>query len=431
MSAVHATETLAPPPQFSPAALAPAVRTLAAAVASARSYGPLRACTPAQAPVIRRAAEVDRRVLPRWQRAGDSIHEWAAPGDYTGLVAWSTRVHWLDVIAPAAIKLRPEPLERHRVSEQMFLHWCDTVSLYAHRRTGRRCIVRPDRLAELMGCAKRTVQRCQKAAEDLGLYVVVIPGRMLTEAECHAARACGSRQRGLSNDAALVVPDWLRHEISMSDFKAKKSHVTPTSGRYRSSFNLTVNRSFTQRSARKSEPTPSARQHQQTRRKPTPAAPRRSGRVYDPAALELARDLVQHLPWLTGVAPGRLETSLRRFVRCRVPWTALDLVSAINVRNQRLSLASMTRSKVRQPLGLLASYLRDLDVQADHPLGPDYIPDPARPRRTSLSSIQQANAARRVAAGAADADTAAAAITAIRAELESLRHDRGGPRPRS
>ncbi len=430
LEAATAPVPLPVPSPAPPGALA-AVRRLEHAVHTARSYGPLRSCTPPQAPMILLAAEVDRRVLPRWQRGGDGHHEWASAKDYLGLPGWTSRQHWLDVVVPAALRLRGESLERRQVSEHMFLQWCDAVSLHAHRRTGRRCIVRPDRLAELMGVAKRSVQRCQKAAEDLGLYVVVVPGRMLTEAEVRVCRVQGSRQRGLSNDAALVVPGWLHHEISMPDFVAEKSHVTPTSGKYRSSLKVTTISSFTQRSAGDTEPTTSARRQQRGRRGasasqgPPSGSKSRSRRVYDTEALALARELVLRLPWLAGTAPGRLEPSLRRFVKCRAPWTAGDLVTAIDARNRRLGRASMTREVVRQPLGLLATYLRDLDVDADHPLGPDYIPDPARPRRPLLSHTQVANQARaeaaRTRAQVATPEHAAAAVAAIRSQLRAAR----------
>jgi hypothetical protein len=318
------------------------------------------------------------------------------------------------------------------------LTWCDTVSLYAHRRTGRRCIVRPDRLAELMGVSKRTVQRCQKVAEDLGLYVVIVAGRMLTFEEVRACREHGSRQRGLSNDASLVVPSWLSSKIAMPEFRDQNSNVTPTSGRYRSAFKLTVISSFTERSAGRTEPTPSARQQTKSRSGPQRASKRLRGhqnvstgpvqrrrRVYDHQALELAHELVLRLPWLSGIAPGRLEPSLRRFTNCRAPWTAADVCTAIDARNRRLSRAAMTKDIVRSPLGLLATYLRDLDPDADHPLGPDYVPDPAKPRRTALSRVQEANR-QRVEAAHMRRETASpeardAAVAAIRADLRSRR----------
>lgn len=113
-----------------------------------------------------------------------------------------------------------------------------------------------------------------------------------------------------------------------------------------------------------------------------------SGRVYDPKALELARDLVEELSWLRGTAPGRLEPVLRRFVNCRLAWTAGDINEAINQANQRLGRASMTHTLVKHPPGLLAKYLRDFDPDNDHPR---FWYDPTAPREPALSPVQLAN----------------------------------------
>lgn len=419
----------------------------------ARGFGRLRRAAFDQAPTIRVAAAVDRRVLPRWQRDGDGHHEWAHPGAYREVTSWSSRVQWLDVVVPTAIRLRPDVLEQHHVSAEMLQHWADTVSLFAHRTSGRRCIVRPDRLAELMQCAKRTVQRCQKAAEELGLYVIVTPGRMLTEEEVRRVRERGSRQRGLSNDAALAVPAWLQSEILSRRSAHSKSDVTPTSGRALSPFRLTPVVPLEPRSAGETEPPSAARQQRRgpgappralrAPERPSGAAERPSRgrttpqrgprRVYDPDALQLARDLVGSLQWLTGVSPGRLEPGLRRFVRCRVPWSVLDIITAIDASNRRNGRAAMTRSRVKHPVGLLAKYLRDFDADADHPLGPDYRPDPTRPRRTALSPVQVANVQRledaRARRAAADPARAQEHAQAARDAIRAARPDPENPDP--
>jgi hypothetical protein len=120
--------------------------------------------------------------------------------------------------------------------------------------------------------------------------------------------------------------------------------------------------------------------------------------VYDPDALQLAVQLRWTLPWLRTASPGRLEPGLRRFVRCRLPWTARDLVDAIDTLNSRLGRASMTTGLIRHPAGLLASYLRGLDVDADHPRGGDL--DPSLDRPEPLSATQRANRQRRAEATA-------------------------------
>ncbi|GAB3266950.1 hypothetical protein GCM10027425_33490 [Alteromonas gracilis] len=361
-------------------------------VGLARSYGPLRAVSEHQAPVVRLAARHDRGVLPRWQRGGDGVHEFAEPGEYVGHRAWTSREHWLGRVVPAAIAAAPEVLRELHVSERLLHAWAEGISLYAHTRTGRRCIVRPDRLAELIGYDKRSVQRAQKAATLLGLYVVIRHGRMLTMDEVVQARQSGSRQRGLSNEAALVVPAHLTQTT-----RPRRLHprlVTPTSGRNRHPSKLTVTSSFT-RFARKNEPPPAAQQ--QPKRaipvEPTSATdPGRATRRYDAAALDLARDLVRHISWLQGVAPGRLEPMLRRFANASTPWTASDVVAAVEAMDRRLGRASMTRSLAHHPVGLLASYLRTFDAQADHP-HPDIDPTAERPSApTRQQRINQARA---------------------------------------
>jgi len=352
-----------------------------ALLAVARSFGRLRRCEPAQAPVLRLAAEYDRDVLPRWQRGGEGVHEAAAPAAYAGTLAWRSRAHWLDVVVPAAIAARPELLAGVQgatawsVSPEKLLHYLRTVSLYAHATTGRRCIVRPDRLAELMEVTKPTVQRCQKAAEALGLYVVVTPGRMLTAEETYRARAQGSRQRGLSNEAALVVPAWLDKAAAWAAQPVPSgSNVTPTSGGMRHPGILAVDGSFGPGSAGgeggADSVGPATTREGAARGvagRPTVAPQRRRRRSYDPGALELARSATEAIPWLQGTPAGRIEPALRRFASCRQPWTAGDLADALDLVNKRLSRASMTRDRVRHPAALLAAYLRDLDPDADHP----------------------------------------------------------------
>lgn len=438
-------------------------------VGLARSFGPLRAVNDAQAPVVRAAAELDRTVVPRWQRFGDGVHEWVHPQAYargrtwvrlatpvvdlsgrkqwrgevwTGRahLAWATRRHWLEVVVPEAVRAHPEALHTRRgtVKPDKLLLWARTISLHAHERTGRRCIVRVDRLAELMGVSKSTVQRCQAAAEALGIYVVLSPGRMLTETETYTARSQGSYQRGLANDAALVVPRDLASTLP----------DTPTSGRYRNLKKVPVSSSFStqQRFAGEAEPPPAARSHLETRdqpaqpgsdrpskapqRPPGPAG-RPPGRSYDPEALQLARSLSDVLPWLAGVPAGRLEPALRRFVRCRQPWTAHDVTAAIDQVNTRLGRASMTRDLVRQPWALLAAYLRGLDPDADHPRHDPYFDPTTAPELVSRTRYRnrvliEINRASPAGTTPGHADAAIAAIRDDLAHRRDRRHKQLG-----
>ena len=477
---------------------APAVdlTDLRAVLALARSYGPLRAVDPDQAPVIRVATEHDRRFRPRWQRGGEGIHEHAEPSAYSsGLtwtrtpavrsigpngagwrsdrvavrtgrphVNWRNRRHWLDVVVPAAIAARPEALvtPRGRVSAKRVLEWATEVSKFAHESTGRRCIVRVDRLAELMGVTKSTVQRCQAAAEALGLYVVVVPGRMLTEDETYAARRSGSRQRGLANDAALVIPSHLDREALQGPLPARRRPVdnsgtrrrlqavptppetendTPTSGSYGTPHISPLRSSFGGRKRFAGGQEPASPAHLEGE----PGNPDRYGharrgkgseqggsgprsarrRVYDPQALQVARDLVAALSWLSGVEPGRLEPMLRRFARC-VPlaWTAADIVAAIDAANRTQGRASMTADLVRAPVGLLAAYLRERHLDHDHPragrAGADQSPRPVESAR-QLENRLLLEAHRHGAGAGQTPEVRAGALRLIRGDLDARR----------
>lgn len=166
------------------------------------------------------------------------------------------------------------------------------------------------------------------------------------------------------------------------------------------------------------------------------SAAARTRRVYDPVALETARELVELLPWLAGVRPGRIETMLRRFVNASLPWTARDVVTAIDQLNKRLGRASMTRDVVKAPVALLASYLRGLELEADHPrldLAEEISAGAARGeafsqrRRDNLALLERVREARAAGRDLAEvlspATTAAAAAkaSAIRDELAARR----------
>lgn len=444
-------------------------------VAVARTYGPLRAVTPEQAPVIRAAVEHDRSLLPRWQRRGDGVHEWAEPHHYARgrmwvragrlgrdvsghvhwreetfteapHVNWRTREHWLEVVVTAAIKLRPQALATRRgtVTAERFRDYCRQLSIHGHPGTGRRCIVRVDRLAELLGVSKSTVQRCQATAEDLGLVVVMVPARMLNMDETLRARQSGSAQRGLANDLALVIPDWLpRGAINRAPIiPVQNSHDTPTMRYPGAVEHLQQRGSFgpNTRSARRKEPAPPAPHQPETVEsaadRPQAASrnantdwKRPSGRSYDPHAMAVARELVDQLPWLRGVQPGRLEPALRRFVRCRRPWAARDVTAAIDDANQRLRRASMTQTLVKNPPALLAKYLRDFDPDADHPRA---WMDLDAFNREPVSQIQARNRVlleihRDGGSGVADTETRTATAATIRDDLAARRAARHNP----
>lgn len=404
------------------------------ALAEVRSYGALRRAEPHHRAALRIVADAGfSDLLPRWQRFGEGIHQTAEPGAYAGSLVWRSRRHWVEVVVPAAVKARPELLTGEpgwTVGRKTFAAYCAWLASYAHAETGRGCIVRNDTLANLMGVSERTVQRCRKVAEALGLYVLVTPGRMLTQDERWRAYWSGSHQRGYANEAALAVPAWLPREAAWAPVenagpaapisRSTSEIVTPPKRFNPQPENLPVGGSLGPQDgcAGGKERTPSA--PQLAKRGEIPE--KRSGRVYDPFALELARTLTERLPWLQGVAPGRLEIGLRRFVRCSLPWTARDIATAIDLRNARLGNASMTASRVHNGPALLAAILRDLDPDADHPrFGDDTDAERAQwVSRRRAENARRAAAARR-AAGPRTPAVQDAAVVAIRDELAALR----------
>jgi hypothetical protein len=327
-----------------------------------------RRCAPEHAGQVRALCRSDRSVLPRWHQddrgpadAHRGVHVSAPDGAYARIECWRSRDHWLTFVVPVAIAVHREVLARHRVDPDTFRTWCQVKSGYAHAGTGRRCVVRPDTLASVMGVSERTVQRCTAAARQMGLEAVVLTGRMLTFAECARARRHGSRQRGLSTEVALTKPQVISGLVD---------RVTPTRGKrppYKnspsrsSSFGLTAE----QRGA-----APPHCDHTGRRR------PRAR-----PPGWSLARDLARSVPWLAAEPPARLAPALSRFAACEPAWHAADVAAAIAEHTARLGAGPIRPENIRtRPAALLAAILRTLDPELDHPgLLSDPFPDPAAP----------------------------------------------------
>lgn len=330
--------------------------------APARRCIGLRTCTPEQARIIRWAAESDRAVLPRRHPGCVGVHYQADEGAYSRVPAWKGRGHWLNVVVPLALSSRPAVLRRHRISCGTFRLWARTESLYAQdRATGRRVIVRPDIVAAVAELSERHVQRCRAAARELGLLVDVVLGRMLTEEECYRARRQGSPQRGLSTESAFTVPRWMEKGVWARTYAVER--VTPTSGRtpVSSKTSLSVRSTFTRQATTNAAALPPQHQRQRSTRK------RRRRRAQAPA-YGLARALQALVPWLRHEQPGRLAPALTRFAKASPTWTARDLIDAIDQINTRNHWTSLTSQHIKsRPAAVLAYYLRDLDVHADHP----------------------------------------------------------------
>ncbi len=341
---------------YSPAIASP----LAVGVAQALPHRPRRITDARHAGRVLAVAPTNRCVLPRWAIHSPIRDHGADPGQHTGTIGWTSREHYLRVIVPAAIAQHADILAQHGISADTFTRWVTAKSLYAQEaRSGRRVIVRPVTLAGLLQCAKRTVQRCQAAAREIGLEVVITPGRMLSEIESYKARKLGSPQRGLSTVSAFVVPTSLR---PVGD------KVTPTSGEGLSA-SITDLTTFKSRSARPQGAPLRSAPPQRTNPPDQPAHQTRRKRPknHSGAAWDLAVQLTQQAIFLHHCPAGRIVGQLQRFTAPGLPrWTAERLTRAMDAVNRRHNYTAPTKAKSR-PWGLLAWYLRQIDPIADNP----------------------------------------------------------------
>jgi len=324
-------------------------------VPSGRVLRTHRRCAPEHAGLVRQLCRVDAQVLPRWHQddrgpsdAHRGIHVLADPGRYSKIVVWGSRQRWVDFAVPIAIAMHRDVLAGHGVNPDTFRTWALVKSGYANARTGRRCIVRPDTLASVMGVTERTVQRCTAVARQIGLEVVVMPGRMLTFAECARARRMGSRQRGLSTEVALTIPQVIGHIVDS---------VTPTRGR-----NVPAQTQLLAGVPR------GARAEQEGAASPPPRRKSSRPRRTRPPGWSLASELAQNVAWLVGEGPARLAPTLTRFATASRPWAAGDVVAAISEHTLRTGLGPIDPQRIRtRPAAVLAAILRGVDPDLDHP----------------------------------------------------------------
>jgi hypothetical protein len=313
-----------------------------------------RVCDAKDQPFVSSACLYDRGVLPRrhqddrgTRNASRGIHRQAPAGAYCGVRPWDGRQHWLAFIVPIAIAMNTQILKDEELSAETLLIWARVESGYAQdQRTGRRCIVRPDTVASVMGVHKKTVSRCRRVARKLGIQVVIEPGRMLTFAECTRARRAGSCQRGLSTETALTIPA----PVALALLSA-----TPTRGKATSSKGHLLSSPLESTTTKRTEAAPPPRQ------------PKRFSGVSP--ARHLAADLVKTVPWLHSERPGRLVPALSRFATSRPSWTAQDVIDAIQtIRDRRGLVTALTEDQIRtRPAVVLAAFLRELDPHDDHP----------------------------------------------------------------
>lgn len=302
--------------------------------------------------MVRRSCMEDPTVAPRWHqddRGQDNDHRGfhvvADEGMYSAIPVWLSRTWWVHVLAPAVYDLNVGRAKELRVGRDLFLQWALVKSSYANQTTGRHCIVRPDTLASVLDCTPRQVQQLNRFAREVGLEVVVLEGRMLTEEESYGCRRRGSRQRGLSTEVALTVPVGFRRSVDS---------FTPTSG------SSTPQKSHGQTSSlrglaaeKKGSASPTLLRQKRERRR----------RVVD-----LAREVAQGVPWLASERPARLAPTLTRFATAAVPWTAADIVETLAAHNRRTGRDEIDSASIRtRPAAVLASIMRGVDEVSDHP----------------------------------------------------------------
>jgi hypothetical protein len=317
-----------------------------------------RECTPETAPLTRRLAIFDRGVLPRWhiddtgwRNRHRGFHHLVPAGAYAGVRAWNGREDWLAYVVPTALAVFAGDVKAAGVSRAAFTSWAAAESFSALPRTGRRCIVRPDKVGQLAELHRRTVQKCRALAVKLGLRVVVFAGRMLNVEEKWRAWNRGSKQRGLSAEVALTSP------VAVDNRSRESRTNTPTRGR-----------APLEKKSPKIRLTRHAARDERTE---TASRPRPKGRAgpLDRRALIVARDLEAQIPWLRGSKPHEIIPKVHKFATDRsMPWTAQDVIWHMDSVNKARGFTSPAAAFIKtNPAGLLGWYLRDVDPQADHP----------------------------------------------------------------
>lgn len=344
-----------------PAFVQPSEQRTARAFTAAHGlpYRPRQILDPGQiARVLSLADARERRGLPRYGVRSPIRHDPIPEGAYAALGAgWFSREHFLEVVLPLVAVEHPEVF-KGRCSVETFLRWARVEAAYAqNHHAGRDIIVRRSTVAELLRCHPRTIQRCRAVGRDLGVYVDVVKGRMLTQAERWTAQHVhSSPQRGLSNVSCMVVPAGYAARLLAPTPKPLVDYVAPSRGgesAHKSSL-ATLNLGRTARSAGKvngaaSPPAPT----KQVRRKPRRQAL---------AGLGLATELVGMLRWLSKCSPRRIEGMLRPFAMQADAWTGGDLVEEVEQIDRRLGHSAPTQPRCA-PWGLLRYYLRQINPE--------------------------------------------------------------------
>ena len=323
-----------------------------------------RECAPEDAWTIEQNADDHPEWLPRrhpeakgHRNSHVGVRYEAPEGAYSLIPTWLSRHRWLTVTVPVAIACHPEVLVKHGVSPLLLRRLARVKSQYAWSN-GRRCIVRPDTPASVLGVSERQVQRCNAAARELGLEQVVFEGRMLNQEERFHAHDMGSRQRGLASEVALTIP---------VDQRGPVDHVTPPKRWVSTHLTNQSAYSLGGLTAEKKEAAP------------RPRPPKRSRRGHP--AWSLAQQTIRAVPWLASETPHRIVGLLSRFLGAPIPWTGHTIAHALATQDRRLQRPTMHAQLIRtRPAAVLAAALQGLDPDTDHPslaVGPLVAPPAA------------------------------------------------------
>jgi hypothetical protein len=320
------------------------------------------------------------------------------PGAYNRAPAWRSRTHWLDVVLPAAVDHGRVVLRRHRIAPDTFARVMTAHAAHADDDTGRGAVPTVEHIQELARCSERTVQRARAAARELGIGVEVFRGRHLTLDERIGAYDAGQTHRGWASVYALGCPLWLAHRLRLPlaegypQLNARGVHgvgergTPPVGNPSRSTDREISGGSSAQRADERAARAASTRE----------VGPGRCPARFNPHGLALARGLQRRVSWVAGVHPGRLAPALTRFATAPVPWTAEQLVAAVDrmLAGRGWSVAA---ERVRHPAPMLARLLRDLDHLDQLSTRPE--PGPGVPTTqeslSRLREVQRSEAAER------------------------------------
>ena len=284
------------------------------------------------------------------------------PGAYNRAPAWRSRTHWLDVVLPAAIEHGRVVLRRHRIAPDTFARVMTAHAAHADDHTGRGAVPTVEHVQDLARCSERTVQRARAAARELGVGVEVFRGRHLTLDERIGAYDAGQTHRGWASVYALGCPLWLAHRLRLPlaegypQLNAPVVHGigergTPPVGNPSRSTGREISRGSS---------APRADERATRAASTSGGGSRRCPPRFNPRGLALAEQVRRRVSWVAGVHPGRLAPALTRFATAPVPWTAQELVAAVD-RMLAGRGWSVTAGRVRHPAPMLARLLRDLD----------------------------------------------------------------------